>query len=245
MNFAFASATPINQLCTLFNTAFSDYLLPVVLTQPVMEVKLSRDGTDLALSPLAMRKGEPAGFIFNSVGMWQGKKNAYNGGTGVVPKARGRALTEKMYQFCLPHLQEQAVEQCLLEVVQENQRAFRIYKSLGFEVSRVLRCFRQPKALLQWHGNALPPEVSLHQVPRPNWLLYQSFWEVEPSWQHHTAAIDRSLAYVQVVEAQVAGSCVGYGIIYGLTGALAQLAVAPHWRGKGIGQALLRKLELV
>ncbi|GGK58350.1 GNAT family N-acetyltransferase [Rufibacter glacialis] len=242
MTFAFAETAPLGQLCALFNAAFADYLLPMVLTEPIMELKLKRDGTNLALSPLAMEGPAPVGFIFTSLGEWKGKRTAYNGGTGVLPQARGHRLTEQMYHFCVPLLKQQGVTQCLLEVIQENTRALAVYKKLGFEVVRSLRCFRHPKADLQWHRHARPGQVSFQQVSVPNWALYKAFWEVEPSWQHHTAAIDRSAGYVHVVEAQAQGQCVGYGVIYGMTGALAQLAVAPAWRRKGIGQALVQEL---
>lgn len=242
MTFTFAENTSVSALCTLFNSAFSDYLLPMVLTEPVMHLKLTRDGTDLSLSPLALQEGTPVGFILNALGDWQGKQTAYNGGTGVVPSARGQALTEQMYRFALPFLKAQGVEQCLLEVVQENERALGVYQRLGFEVTRTLHCFREPKALLQWHSHAPQEEITLVQVAAADWPLYQSFWDVAPSWQHHTASIDRSQNYVQIVEAQAQGRCVGYGIVYPMTGAIAQLAVDPAWRGKGIGQALLQHL---
>ncbi|WP_181304318.1 GNAT family N-acetyltransferase [Rufibacter sp. XAAS-G3-1] len=244
MTFAFAETLPVDRLCTLFNAAFADYVPPMVLMPAILEMKLRRDGTHLAVSPLAVYQNEPAGFILNGIGIWQGQTTAYNGGTGVVPEARGKALTQRLYAFCLPMLKEHGVTQCLLEVIQENTRALGIYERLGFEVPRTFHVFRHSKADLHWHSHA-PQEVSFHQVTFLKWPLYQTFWDVEPSWQHHTAAIDRSAAYVQVVEAHVLGECVGYGIVYLTTGAIAQLAVAPAWRRKGVGQALLQQLVSV
>ncbi|KAA3436521.1 GNAT family N-acetyltransferase [Rufibacter hautae] len=241
MTFAFADNQTVDQLCALFNAAFSNYIMPLSLTPEVMALKLRRDGTNLTLSPLVLDHKEPVGFIFQNLGDWQGKKTAYNSGTGVVTKARGQGLTSKMYAFCLPYLKEYGVEQCLLEVIQENKRALGIYEQLGFEVTRSFHVFRHNKAELVWHGYS-PSEVTFQKVHVPDWPLYQTFWEVEPSWHLHTAAIDRTLSDVEIVEAYAQGRCVGYGIIYRLTGALAQLAVAPGWREKGIGQALLQQL---
>ncbi|WP_210466301.1 GNAT family N-acetyltransferase [Rufibacter roseolus] len=241
MTFAFAQNQTVDQLTSLFNAAFSNYIMPLSLTPEVMALKLRRDGTNLSLSPLALDQKEPVGFIFQNLGEWEGKKTAYNSGTGVVTKARGQGLTPKMYEFCLPYLKEYGVEQCLLEVIQENKRAFGIYQGLGFEVIRSFHVFRHNKADLAWHGHS-PADVTFQKVYVPDWPLYQSFWEVEPSWHLHTAAIDRTSSDVQIVEAHAQGKCVGYGIIYPLTGAIAQLAVAPAWREKGIGQALLQQL---
>ncbi|ALJ01432.1 GNAT family N-acetyltransferase [Rufibacter tibetensis] len=241
MTFAFAESASVGQLCTLFNNAFSDYVQPMVLTEPIMEMKLLRDGLTPEVAPLAMQDYTPVGFIFNSLGTWQGKRTAYNAGTGVVPEARGKALTQQMYQFCVPLLRKLGVEQCLLEVIQENTRALKVYQSLGFEIIRSLRCFRGSKEDLAWHSHA-PEEVSFQKVSSPDWPLYQTFWDMEPSWQHHTAAVDRSINYVRIVEANVKDQCVGYGVVYPMTGSIAQLAIAPEWRNKGIGQALLQEL---
>ncbi|MBC3538441.1 GNAT family N-acetyltransferase [Rufibacter sediminis] len=241
MTFAFAQDLTVEQLCTLFNTAFMSYIQPMVLTPEVMALKLRRDGTDVALSPLALADGQPVGFILQNLGEWQGRKTAYNSGTGVVPEARGQGLTPRMYAFSLPILQAQGVEQCLLEVIQENKRALGIYQQLGFTITRNFHVFRHAKEELHWHGH-LPEHVTFKEVTAPQWPLYQTFWDVEPSWQHHTAAIDRTLSDVRLVEAWVQGQCVGYGVIYAMTGAVAQLSVAPAWRQKGIGQALLQHL---
>ncbi|MGV3538777.1 MAG: GNAT family N-acetyltransferase [Rufibacter sp.] len=241
MNFSVAESATVPELCALFNTAFSDYVQPLVLTEPVLQMKLTRDGTNLSLMPLALNQQEPVGFIMNALGAWQGKRTAYNGGTGVVPHARGHNLTERMYRFCVPLLKEQGAEQCLLEVIQENKRALAIYKRLGFDVARTFHCFKQKKEDLRWHKHA-PKEVIFKQVPSSNWHQYQAFWDIEPSWQHHISAIDRCVHYTTIVEAHVLGQCVGYGILYPLTGAIAHLAVAPAWRNQGVGQALMQQL---
>ncbi|MFC6998508.1 GNAT family N-acetyltransferase [Rufibacter roseus] len=241
MTFSFADTATVAQLCTLFNAAFADYVIPMVLTEPVLQMKLLRDGTKPELSPVAMDKNEPVGFILNSLSSWQGKRTAYNGGTGVVPSARGQALTEQMYQFCVPLLRQYGAEQCLLEVIQENTRALKVYKRLGFDIVRTFRCFKQTKPEVQWHTHKAE-DIVLKRVASPNWELYQTFWDMEPSWQHHTAAVDRSASYVQIIEAQTQGKCIGYGVVYSMTGAIAQLAVAPDWRNKGIGQALMQEL---
>lgn len=191
-----------------------------------------------------VEKQQPVSFMLNALGEWQGKRTVYNGGTGVVPQARGQRLTQQMYSYILPKLQEEGVEQCLLEVIQENQRALRIYQSLGFEIMRAFRCFRQAKEALVWHTH-VAHEVVYTPVAHPDWGVYRMFWEVEPSWQHHMAAMDRSHAYVHIIEAKVQDTCVGYGVVFSMTGAIAQLAVAPAWRGKGIGQGLVQQLMRV
>ncbi|RNI25817.1 GNAT family N-acetyltransferase [Rufibacter latericius] len=241
MTFSFAESLTVDQLCTLFNAAFSDYIQPFALSPEVMALKLRRDGTYLALSPLALDQGKPVGFIFQNIGDWHGKKTAYNSGTGVLTEARGQGLTPKMYAFSLPVLKENGVEQCLLEVIQENKRALRIYQELGFTITRTFHVFRHSKADLQWHSHS-PGNVSFRQVTAPNWSLYQTFWDVEPSWHQNPAAVDQTLADVQIVEAWLQEQCVGYGIIYPMTGAVSQLAVAPAWRRKGIGQGLLQQM---
>lgn len=224
-----------------FLKAFDDYLVPIQLTREQFETKRKREGIDPGFCVAAFSGAEMAGFILTGLGEWQGKPTAYNAGTGVVPQYRGRSLTRRLYGHLLPRLRESGLEQCLLEVMQENTAALKAYKGTGFRVTRALNCYRARKQELLLPAEA-PESITITEARKRNWQIYTSFWDVEPSWQNTSAAIKRSPDSKMVLEAHNGEQqLVGYIAFFPHNGSVAQLAVHSKYRGNGIGTALLRK----
>ena len=239
--FTFLTEKDLPVLHQTFLKAFSDYLVPIQLDWPQFTAKLKREGIDPAFCVAAYAGGEMAGFILTGLGEWQGRPTAYNAGTGVVPQYRGHGLTKWLYEFMLPKLQQAGVEQCLLEVIKENQPALKIYKDVRFSVTRTLDCFRSPKQELLLTAEE-PGDVVVSATKRPDWKVYRHFWDVEPTWQNTSAALSHSPDDKVVLEARgQENELLGYIALFTKNGAIAQLAVDRSSRGKGIGTMLLRE----
>jgi GNAT superfamily N-acetyltransferase len=86
------------------------------------------------------------------------------------------------------------------------------------------------------------PGVSIHPVEKPDWTLFESFWDGYPSWQNSSRAVERVVKRV-IMGAYVDGNCVGYGVVFRPSGNLMQLAVAREYRRKGIGSRILAALS--
>lgn len=241
--FRFSLLTPkdMPQLREAFLKAFADYVVPIQLSEEQLKDKMEREGILPGFSVAAYVGDEMAGFILTGLGEWQGKPTAYNAGTGVVPQYRGHRLTQRLYDFLLPKLRESGIEQCLLEVIQENVPALKSYQAMGFSVTRSLNCYRTKKQDLLLVVE--PPEnITVAPATRPDWKTYSCFWEVQPTWQNDINSLKRSKGQTQVLEARNhLQEIVGYIAFFTKNGAVAQLAVEEQWRGKGIGAALLRE----
>ena len=72
--------------------------------------------------------------------MPENKFTAFNSGTGVVPKYRGRRIVKQLYDFAIPELLKRGVEKCGLEVIKENEKAIKAYRRVGFEIIKILKC---------------------------------------------------------------------------------------------------------
>lgn len=232
----------ISELHKTFNKAFSDYVLPMHVTVQQLAENLRRDGIDFKFSAGAFEEGKLVGFILNSLEEWNKVKTAYNGGTGVVPDFRGQRLTRRMYEYLLPHLQKAGVQQCLLEVIGINQIALRTYQSIGFEHNRALNCYKANLKDLA----VIPPKrdasFQIREISAPDWELVQKFWDYQPSWQYSIQSVKRLSGKIYFLGAFEQEELLGYAAITPHSNRIAQFAVSPQHRGRGIGRALFGQI---
>lgn len=239
--FTFLTEKDLPELHEAFLQSFADYLVPIQLDAAQFRVKIKREGIAPSFCAAAYVGTEMAGFILTGLGEWQGKPTAYNAGTGVLPQFRGYNLTQQLYAYMLPKLRESGVEQCLLEVMQENAPALRAYKAIGFKVTRTLDLFRAQKGELLLDV-VEPEDITIAAAKRPDWKTYGCFRDAEPSLQNTAEAIRKSPDEKVMLEARDREQeIVGYIMLFPNTGSVAQFAVDNRSRGKGIGSALLRE----
>lgn len=224
-----------------FLNAFADYIVPIQLDNEQFRAKLQREGILPEFCVAAFDGDKMAGFILTGLGEWQGLPTAYNAGTGVLPAYRGNGLTQQLYTFLLPKLRESGVESCLLEVIKENTPALKSYQQVGMQTTRSLDCFRVKKEELLLEADT-PENITIGKATKPDWKVYQSFWDITPTWQNSILAIKRSRNDNVVLEARDQNNAIcGYIVVFPGSGAVAQLAVAHSYRNQGIGSALLRE----
>lgn len=231
------SAPDSAKLFECFLEAFSDYQVEMRVSREEFEQRLVRDGVRLEISVGAFDETRMVGFYMNALGEWQGKPTAYDAGTGVIPGYRRQGIAEELFAFMAPRLKEASVEQYLLEVLTGNERAVGLYRKLGFVDTRRLAVFRRGAPL----SSDAEPEIRC--VEEPDWELFKSFWDCEPSWQNSIDAAERVANDRVVVCAYVDETCVGYGIAFKPWVSLMQLAVAPEQRRKGTGSKILSALQ--
>ena len=225
-----------------FLDSFSDYKVPFRLTKEQFVRKfVEKLKIDFSLSAGAYEDNSLVGFVFTAVNYYEGKLTAYNGGTGVRPSSRGKKLTIKMYDFLIPLFQERKIKQCVLEVLTENDRAIKAYRSIGFRETKYFRCFKFDSK----HLKVKPPKVNLEifGVKHPSWDVYERFANQAPSFLDSSLMINDNLASETIVEAYSEGKCVGYAIYQSAFGRISQIGVAPEVRGKGVGSSLVKYIQ--
>ncbi|NEM96857.1 GNAT family N-acetyltransferase [Pontibacter burrus] len=240
---SFLRAQDMPEVHQTFLKAFADYFVPIQLTEEQFYTKLKRESIEPTFCVGAYEGANLVGFILTGIGNYNQKPTGYNAGTGVVPEHRGHGLTKKMYDHLLIKLKQSGMEQCLLEVIQENTPALKSYEAIGLKITRSLDCFRAKKDDLLLNVS-LPENIKIAQVSKPDWVNYSHFCDVAPTWQNTSGAIVRSPDEKVVLEARDAGDeLVGYAAFFPKTGAIAQFAVVPAFRGEGIGKALLKEVK--
>ncbi|HPE70160.1 MAG TPA: GNAT family N-acetyltransferase [Thermotogota bacterium] len=229
-------------LTEVFNDAFSDYIIPVNVTPQQVEARMRGAGVDYALSFGCFEKDRLVGFMYHGIDERNGKKTAFNVGTGVVPKHRGKRLVQAMYHFAFPLLKQAGVERCGLEVIRSNEKAIRAYKSVGFGITRELECFSGEIQV----GSA--PEqlvVEIQPVEQLAQLDLSPFQNYPPSWENRTIAVLRNANLFRLLLLRESDEVRGYAVIKPQPGQVAQFGVHKQYRGKGFGRALFREIASI
>jgi len=232
------SSDDFDSLYDCFLTAFSDYAVDMQMSREQFQQRLTRDGVSLQHTAAAFDGERMVGFCLNALGQWQERQTAYDGGAAVIPDYRGRGVAKEMFAFLMPRLKEAGVSQYLLEVLTSNTPAARLYRKLGFVETRRLAVFRSEP-----QEGTKGSDVIIRPVKRPDWQLFQTFWDGYPSWQNSIEAVERVTADRTIIGAYVNKECVGYGVVFLPSANLMQLAVAPVHRRQGVGSTILAALE--
>ncbi|MEJ5050541.1 GNAT family N-acetyltransferase [Chryseobacterium culicis] len=238
MEFKTLSHITIDELLSVFNHSFSDYVVPFHLTKEVLISKIAAEKLDMSLSAGAFEEGKLVGFILQSEKIENGEKIIYNGGTGVVPENRGKGLVRKMYDFIIPILKERNANTLLLEVIEGNQPAIRAYENLGFCIVRRLLCF---------NGNIKHGEenagILIKDLKDFQWNILRSFWDIEPSWQGSVFVLEPMPENYITLGAYDGEQLAGY-IVYGSAAKkIYQFAVDKNYRNRGIGTMLFNAIR--
>ncbi len=223
-----------------FERAFGDY--EIRFDKEEVRGMLTRRGFDPELSAGAFdAEGEIVGFVFNGVGMFNDRLTAYDTGTGTAPDYRGEGLAGRVFDHALGLLRGAGVEQYLLEVLQNNEKAIRLYEGAGFEISREFDCFRSSIAEVELATSQGGAAFEVRRIGVGEVRAASDFCDFNPSWQNSVQSIERGIAGLTCLGAFADGAMVGYCVFDPATGDLTQIAVSPAMRRKGVGSLLLRE----
>lgn len=220
-----------------FAETFSDYVVPMNLTEADLQEMLTRRGYCPELSVGVFEDERMVAFTLNGFGTWSSRPAAYDTGTGVIPSHRGLKLATEMMQFSDSALREAGAETYILEVIDTNERAMRLYEKSGFRVTRRLQCFTFDRTEIVSGCDAF----EIHNEELFDVTPLQRFGDASPSWQNSVESVARSSDRRVCVTAREGDEIVGFAVVFPDRAELAQLAVgAPH-RRKGAGCALIAR----
>ena len=227
---------PLSQITTAFNEAFSDYFIPLQFTNEGMATKMKGEGIEKSYSIGAFDGGRLVGFILHGFDTVGGVPTVYNAGTGVLPAYRGRGLTAALYRYCIPFLEAEGIRQHLLEVIDNNHHAKKIYETVGFQTVRKLAAFKCTSSVIADRSFDIRPLASLPPAD-------PAFVSVQPAWQNSTASIHRDKESHQLLGVFREGELVGYAAYVPAAGRIKQCAVHTTYRRHKIGTALFHHMQ--
>ncbi len=211
------SNTPIEDLVSAILTSFEGYFVTMPSDTAYWAQRFQIARVDFKLS-FGMFDGEDlVGFIIHGIDTINGELTAFNTGTGVVPTFRKQKIIDQLYAHAVPLLREKNVQNCRLEVIQENAKAIRVYERIGFRRIKNYHCFK---------GQLNPPtkELNLQKIPFHTIVNKQQH---HYAWDNCNAAINKvpESTYQSFQVSDAEGQEIGFFVINPKSGTLPQFEI--------------------
>lgn len=134
--------TDIETIVECMTESFQNYFVKIPSDVDFWVKRYNAARVDYNLSFGAFDGEKLVAFIIQGIDNHNGEKTAFNTGTGVLEAYRGQKLVDQIYSYALPILRENGITKCMLEVIDKNDIAVRVYERIGFKKDRFLRCFK-------------------------------------------------------------------------------------------------------
>jgi ribosomal protein S18 acetylase RimI-like enzyme len=226
------------ELVSCFNLAFSDYVLPAKLTVQQLEKKIYTEDINKDISVGAFKNDQLVAFVMHAERKKEDIHLAYNGGTGVIPSARGQSLTIRMYDYILPIIKSRGFNEIALEVIHGNVAAIKSYEKIGFILFRNLNCYKGDLNITK-----INPDIQVIIDSSRSRAVLSQFGEIEATWQNANRTILNLKDDACYLLANIGQELCGYCIINRTNNRIMQIAVKKNLRNQLIGSTLLYFIE--
>ena len=148
--------TPISEIVSTLNHAFSDYFVPINFTEEYVNERWKASGVDYKLSFGVFDENKLVGFLIHAINFYGTTKVAYNASTGIIPKYRRQGLLTKLYDKAIAVLTENGIQKSTLECITKNERAIAAYQKVGFSIDRKYHLYK-----FDWKGIEVETELEI------------------------------------------------------------------------------------
>ncbi|MBO6891206.1 MAG: GNAT family N-acetyltransferase [Roseibium sp.] len=227
------------RLCFAVNDTFSDYVVPLTMTESQFVDFQRQRGFSPEHSFVALDGDRIAGFWFSSEPLKSYGNRGYTLSVGTSPQFRRQGISRHLFLAVSKALNVAGASGMQLEVVTSNPNAVATYEAFGFDKIRNLGVFKLPKRNVKTPENqadGVRIEVA-ENLPSDT----EDFFDALPTPQNSRAAVDGLKPNTCIVLAKWDDSLIGWGAVYA-DGAVAQIAVRRDMRRQGVGRLLLAEL---
>lgn len=228
------------ELETIFNAfskAFADYDIQINFT--AFRAMLKRRGFNPELSFAAFEGDDIVAFTLNGIGNYNGKKMAYDTGTGTLKQYRGQGLATKIFEYSIPFLKKENINHYLLEVLQHNTKAISVYKNINFSITREFNYFVWKNEEFKNEIEKVRTPFRIESIDIEEYEMLSDFWDFYPSWQNSFESIQRVREDFVILGVFIDKKLIGYCIFEPESGDITQIAVDKEHRRKGVASQLL------
>lgn len=217
------------------NDAFSDYSIPLQLSEEAFKQMMRQRGLDPLSSRIAIADG-------NVVAIWLVSVRASKAfliSSGTIPRYRSRGISRSLAEDCLIGFRKLGTRSFQTEVLRNNKTAAGLYYSLGMKRTRLLDCYE-----IAPQDTPKEQQVSLSKVIWTDIApLAQKQRDWEPSWQNADASLDAISEDLFCLTHHDATGLAAYAAVGKRSGNIHQIAVRPDRRCTGLGTGLIRGIQ--
>ncbi len=225
-----ASSISLRELATIFNQAFSDYMIEVYFTDPSLEEYVRRHGLDLEASLVAEADGLMVGLLLCG----NDGTTTWNAGMGIHPRWRRKGLGSDLLDAWLETSRKAGVRRALLEVIKQNLVATNIYRSRDFMEVRTYQGFEGRSG---WQrGPAIHPDNVEYVKPGDLASVYRK----GHSWQKRPGVMERLDAFRAIRTTPDAPEGAGYVIYENAAGLMYIFDLTPNTAGRALLEHAVR-----
>jgi ribosomal protein S18 acetylase RimI-like enzyme len=236
MNFDMVPASnfPLSDLVKFLNLGFENYFVPIQFNIDTFLMMLRKDGIDLTTSRVLLLDEQPCGIALIARRGWNSRLAAM----GVSREARGKGAGSWFMERLIVEARQRSERAMVLEVIEQNEPAVRLYRKWGFQTVRRLvgfTCRARDKDTHEIEKSDLH-EIDLRDMSRLIFLHGLS----DLPWQLSAESIAQmnppALAYQSgPAYLAVTNPAAEHVVIW-------SLLVEPQARGKGLGTDMLKNL---
>jgi ribosomal protein S18 acetylase RimI-like enzyme len=154
-----ASDYPMPDLLYLLNLSFEEYMVPITFNLIQFLTMLRKDSVDLYASRVVVGDGDPVGVALIARRGWTSRLAAM----GIVKEARGIGAGTWLMEKVIQDAQDRKDRELVLEVIEQNEPAVKLYRKCGFETTRRLIGLIRKDAAAKTDARSLP-EIDLRKA---------------------------------------------------------------------------------
>ena len=166
MDFAIKAASnyPVSDLVSILNQGFEDYFIPIQFTNPIFLNMLHKDGIDLSASRVLLADDRPCGIAL--IAPRGARRVSRLAAMGIAKETRGKRAGSWFMKELIDEACERGDREMVLEVIEQNEPAVKLYRNYGFEpVRRLVGYTRRSRDAKEYEKGDLQ-EIELREMDR-------------------------------------------------------------------------------
>jgi ribosomal protein S18 acetylase RimI-like enzyme len=232
------SQTSMEEIHEAFVDAFSDYEVRMDMPLARLQEMMVTRSCSLADSLGYFENGKLLGFLLVGKRIMDGKIVLYDVATGVVKGHQGEGIGDALVQGIVEAARTANADRFILEVLQNNEAAQKLYVKYGFGITRTLKCYEyscdrkaeSQKADNQRADTQNDQTIADHDSSLPADLDIAGYCTFNPSWQNACTSFMNTRANHHLHLQKNGDVLAGYGLVHTRTGSILQLGMHPDHR---------------